>query len=111
MVTIQHDLAVGNIGHRKDSDLIGVIVNGFVRSAFKLHANLQFSRQRFARFNLDQIGIIFAKGIFWLNLYRHLIASDLTVQCFFDLGQGIAEAAVQIHHRLAAFLDKGVLDI
>lgn len=109
MISVQDDVAIRNIGHRENQRLIGVA--GIVRRTLELHADLQRLGQPARRFDLYQIGVILPECIFRLDLDAGRIPGLFSIERLLDLGQGVAISAVQINHRLAAFLYEIALGI
>lgn len=109
VVAIQHDLIVCDISHSKNQGLVALLLS--VRSALKLHADLNGLGQTLAVLDLDQFRIVLTKSILRLHLNHGFKSSLFAVQHFLDFGQGVRVAAMQIHHRLAAFLDQIALRI
>ena len=79
--------------------------------AFELAANLDARRKLRARNGLHQALVAQAKSVFSGQIERDLVAFFLAVQGFFDFRQRVAVAAVQINHRLFAFLDQLTLRV
>ena len=81
MISIQHHAIIGHFGYAIDHYIIFIAAFG---QAFKLHADLQFLGKRFARFDLDQVGIVFAKSVVWFECDQCFKADFLTFERFFD---------------------------
>lgn len=106
MVAIQDHFVFSDFGHGENHH---VVVFAAFRQAFELHADFQRLRQARPLFHFQQVRVVIAKGVFRFNLERGGVAVFLAVQFFFDLGQGVLVATVQVNHRLATVFDQIVL--
>ena len=53
----------------------------------------------------DQLRVVLAEGVFGGQRQRDLVAGFLALQRFFDLGEDVVVAAVQVDHGLGALVD------
>ncbi|MDB5853041.1 MAG: cupin protein [Herminiimonas sp.] len=108
MIAVKDHLVVRDIG---DGEYLRFLTVALASHALELHAHFQWRRQSIAWLYLHQVCIVFAKGIDRFNLNFGLVANILSAQRLFDLREGVAVVAVQVHHRFAAFFDQIALGI
>ena len=109
VIAVEHDLVFGDVGDRVDQR-IDFLVAVF-RRAFELHAHFERLGKTVARLDLHEFGIVVAERVLRLELNLRLVARLMAVELFLDLGERAIIAAVQIDHRLVAFLDQIALCI
>lgn len=62
--------------------------------AFELHADLNVRRKQFERFDIDQVGVVFAECLFRLQLDLQLVADVLAFQASLDVAEDVVIAAM-----------------
>ena len=88
MVAVQHHMLGVQVG-----DCVNKVARGVRAGAFgqgltvKGHAFFQLSRKQLARLQKDEILVIVAKGLLWLQVQINLGAKLMALQGFFNFGQ------------------------
>ena len=101
VIAIDHHLVISDVGNGEQTILALAILG----AALELHADFNVFRKQLARFNRDQVGVIFAKCILGLQSYFKDIALGLALKFFFDTIEDAAVASVQIDQRSRTFID------
>ena len=92
MIAVENDLAIRDVGHPIDDE---ILVLGAFRRAFELHADGEFLGKIFPRFDLDEVGVVIAKGFVGLQLDLDRFTDSLALERLLDLGEDVVVAAVQ----------------
>jgi hypothetical protein len=100
VVAVQVDLWALDLDHGKD--MLGAIF----ASAFELAANLHARRELGFGDGLDQRCVVLAEGVSGCQLDRGGETYGLAFQCFLDLGEGIAVAAVKVGNGFLALVQQ-----
>ena len=101
MVAVDNHLAVGDIGDRVDALLFAVFSN-----ALELHAHFNPFREQRERFDEDQLGIVFAKGVFRMQFHFELGADGFPGQGLLDKTKDSIVSAMQINKRIMALVNE-----